>query len=118
MRRLFFSFMILIGAAAGRTAAARPTSALQQDQELTPGLYRLKIAGLLCHACARAVDRELTKLNKVQSVKTDFETAQVRLEIKLDEALRAASLRRALNRAARNVNLETEFKVLSVQRIP
>lgn len=106
-----------MGAALAASAVDAPAPP-REYKELTAGRYSLKVSGLLCYTCTRAVARELERLEEVQSVETDFEAEQVLIEIKLDRALSPAALRRALQRAAKKVDLGTRFEVAGVQYLP
>lgn len=109
--------LIMMGAAL--SAGAVDTSVPKREyRELTAGRYSLKVSGLLCYTCTRAVARELEKLAEVQSVKGDFENEQIILEIKLDRTLPVAAVRRALARASKRVDLATKFDVVGVQYLP
>lgn len=82
--------------------------------ELKTGRYALKVQGLLCTACTRAAVEELSKLASIQKVEADFDDAEIVVFIKKDRKVSMSSVRRALRKAARRVNLGTHFEVASV----
>lgn len=123
MRRLVLS-LVIIGTSPfwaartlrGGTVDAPPPQ--REYRELTAGRYSVKVTGMLCHACARAIVNELGKLKEIGSVKADFEAEQVVLEIPLDRALPIPLLRKALKRAAKKINLETRFEAAGILYLP
>lgn len=108
------------GAAAPQptAAAAPPVVEERQYTQLTSGRYTLKVSGMLCTVCAKAIEAELAKLEEVDSAKADFELDAVLLVIKIERTLKVSTLRRALQKAARRVNMGAKFEVASLQYRP
>ncbi len=73
---------------------------------------------MLCTVCGKAIEQELAKLEEVESAKADFELDRVLLSIKIERTLKVSSLRRALQKAARRVNMGAKFDVASLQYRP
>jgi copper chaperone CopZ len=82
--------------------------------DLHGGTYEIKLRGLICTACTRAIVEELAKDEAVQEAKADFDNEQVLVKIKLDKTLTASALRKALKRAAKRADLGTKFEVKDV----
>jgi len=85
---------------------------------LPSGRYAIKVSGMLTKTCSRAIEREVAKLDAVESAKVDFETEQLVLTVKLDRTLKVSALRRALRRAAGKVNLGTDYILGGVAYLP
>jgi len=98
-----------------------PSNAWSQDNapkrgivDLHGGNYEVKIGGLLCTACTRAIVEEISKNGAVQEAKADFDNEQILVTIKLDKTLTASALHKALRRAAKRVDLGVKFEVKAV----
>ena len=114
MLELFLSLFLFHSAAFAAPSAAPPEALA----DLTSGRYDIKVSGMLCSACGRAVLKELSKLEELESVKPDPGQDRVTVVVKLQKVLRISTLRRSLRRAARKVNLGTSFEVESVRYRP
>ncbi|MEK7858025.1 MAG: heavy-metal-associated domain-containing protein [Elusimicrobiota bacterium] len=105
-------------AAGAPTPPAPPTVEERQYTQLTSGRYALKVSGMLCTVCAKAVEAELAKLDEVESVKSDFDLDLMLISIKIEKVLKVSTLRRALQKAARRVNMGAKLDVASLQYRP
>ena len=65
-------------------------------------------------ACARAIVEEVAKRPGVESAKADFEKSQLVIKVKPGGSLTVDALRKLLKKAARRVNLGTEFEIKRV----
>lgn len=108
----------LILALSMAAAPAMTAAQAQEFNDLTPGRYAVGVSGMLTHACARALALELGRLPEVSQASADFETEEGILTVKDGGLLRVSSLRRALDRAARRVNLGSDFELRSVRYLP
>ena len=99
-------------------AAALGESPAPQPQVLNEGRYLVAVSGMLCHACARAIELELAKLPEVEAVRADFERERVSLAVRKGQALKVSALRKGLRRAAQRVNLDTDFEIAGVSPAP
>ena len=86
--------------------------------ELRAGRYAIKLDGLLCTACTRAIVTEISKLDAVLEASGNFEKSEVLVAIKPDAKLSMTNLRRALRKAARRADLGTKFEIASVTYRP
>jgi copper chaperone CopZ len=82
---------------------------------LTPGKYEVRVDGMLCRTCARAIVEELGKLKEVQSVSADYDHEAFILTIAPNRSLKLARLIAVLGRAAERVDLGTRFTILGVK---
>ena len=109
------------GAAPSAGAPTPPASPAVEERrytQLTSGRYALKVSGMLCTVCAKAVEAELAKLDEVESVKSDFDLDLMLISIKIEKVLKVSTLRRALQKAARRVNMGAKLDVASLQYRP
>jgi copper chaperone CopZ len=110
VRKALLSLLFLPAA----IAAAAPSATPKEFKDLRGGRWAVKVSGLLCTACARAITTELSNLPEVDSVKSDFDKELIFVKVKDDKILTVAELRKGLKRAAKRVNLGTNFEVESV----
>lgn len=92
------------------TAAA---PALKVDQ-LGAGRYALRISGLWCTTCVRAVEAELKALPEVESAKGDFDSESVVITVKLEKTLKVSAIRRAIKRANGRADFGNKLGLASV----
>jgi copper chaperone CopZ len=65
------------------------------------GNYRnltLKVSGMHCEGCSHSIEKSLSKVSNVRSVKADFDNAEVRLEFNQDK-VELEKIRRAIRKA-------------------
>lgn len=110
MRTLLFAVL-----AACALAASPPPL---EFPDMLSGRYELKLSGLLCSVCARAVAAELAKLDEVDSAKVDLDRDAVLVTVKLERKLKIRSVRRALSRAARRANLGAAYEIAGIKYLP
>ena len=106
------------GAAALPAGAAESAGAPGEFNELRSGRYALKMSGILCNACTRAIVTEVSKLDPVLEAKGDFDAGEILIVVKPDRKLSMASVRKALRKAARRADLKTRFEITSVTYRP
>lgn len=115
MRRPAFSLIITLLFLSWPALAAAPQLPYRK---LIAGRYGLKVTGMLCHACARAITAELGRMKEIASAKADFEAEKVVLDIPLERTVSVSSLRRALGRAAKKIDLDTRFEITDIHYLP
>lgn len=101
----------------GLLLAALPAVAADSPaalRDLTAGQYELKLSGLLCWACARAVAVELSRVPGVERASADFDRQAIEVSVKSDKTVPAAQVRKALRRAERLANLGGHYEVVSL----
>ncbi len=101
-------FILALAVAAG---AAGP-------DRYAPGRYATKVSGLLCHSCALALEQELAKLEELEAPRADFEAESLELTVRPGKTLKAKTLRKALQRAAKKINLDTKFEAADLKPVP
>lgn len=116
MRRPAFSLIIIALLLSSWPALA--ASPQLSYRKLIAGRYGLKVTGMLCHACARAITAELGRMKNVASAKADFEAEEVVLDIPLGKTVSVSGLRRVLRRAAKKIDLDTQFEITDIRYLP
>ena len=94
---------------------AAGAAAAERLPDMTPGRYEVRIEGLLCRTCTRAIVEELTALKEVQTAVQNFDHEGVLITVRPGLTLTVYKLRNALDRAARRVNLGTRFKAVGIK---
>ena len=112
------SLFVLLLALAATAASAAPAPAPEGLADLRGGRYAVKIEGLLCSACTRAILDEISRFKDVQAVTADFDKSELVITVKLDRTVSVSALRKALKRAAKRVNLDTRFEIDSIYYRP
>ena len=107
---------VLLLAAVASLALAAP--AKLEYQKLAAGKYRLKIAGMVCTSCAKAMSEELKKLPGIGGAEADFGREEIVLAVKLEKSVKVSALRRALSRAERRVNIGSRYELRSIEFLP
>ena len=103
--------------AADQTASADAATPVVY-KKLPSGRYAAKVSGMLTTTCGRAIEREVSKLKEVESAKVDFDAERLVVTVRLDKTLRVSVLSRALHRAARKVNLGTDYVLGALTYLP
>lgn len=98
--------------------AKEPALPLSRLRRLPEGSYRLKVSGVLCNACTKAIVENLRRVAGVQSASFSFEEGFLRLTIAKGKWIRMSSVYRAVGRAGRTVKLGTRFKVTELRKEP
>jgi cation transport ATPase len=98
------------------TAAAGWSGAADRDwPDLTSGRYEVRLEGMLCHSCARAIVDQVITLKEVEKASADFEQETLYVTIRPDATLTAKKLRKSLRKAAHKVDLDTKFDIANVR---
>lgn len=114
MKTALLAFLL----APGLAGAASSKTASRELSDLKGGRYSVKVSGLLCSACVRAIVAEVSQLREVDDVKADFDRSELLVRVKPDRVVTLSALRRALNKAAKKVNLDAHYEVESVRYKP
>jgi len=107
-------------------AAAKPPKpappgdpvAAAELSDLKGGRYTVKLSGLVCSVCTRAITAELSQLKEVEAATADFERAELTIKVRPDKVLTLSKLRSTLKRAAKRANLGATYTVESVRYRP
>ncbi len=102
--------------AAPAEAAAAPAE--RDFPDLTSGRYEIRLSGMLCSVCTRAILAELVKLDDVASARADLERGTITIAVKPKHLLTQRTLRHALRRAAKRADIGTQYDVAAVKYIP
>lgn len=102
-------------ALASREPGALPLSRLRR---LPEGSYRLRVSGVLCNACTKAIVENLRLVPGVQAADFSFEEGFLRLTIAKGKWIRMSSVYRAVGRAGRMVKLGTRLRVVELRKEP
>ena len=86
--------------------------------ELPAGRYSVKVSGMLTTTCSRAIEREMAKLPQVEAVSVDFDAESMQVTVRLDHTLAVSTLRRALHRAAKKVQLGADYVPGAISYLP
>ena len=115
-------FVLLLAAAAPSSPVAAAPAGLSAGAMtyavLPSGRYNIAVLGMLTTTCGRAIEMELAKLPEVASASVDFDAERLDLTVKVNHALSSSALRKALHRAARIINLETDYYVGGITFLP
>lgn len=82
--------------------------------DLAEGRHRLIVSGMLCKVCERAVIEEFKTLPEVSAAEADFDRGEVALTVKKGRLLKAALIKKTLNRAAKHINLGNRLQIQGV----
>ncbi len=96
--------------------AAAPAFCAPPDglRDLTGGQYALHVSGMLCWACARALEAELSGLKGVSAASADFDRGVVVVSVRPGATVTAARVRHALRRAESLANLGARYEVTEI----
>ncbi len=106
----------LLGVLIAASLAAAPAHAVSQ-KKLTAGRYDVRITGLLCTTCARAIKEEFEKIKNIEAAEVDYELSRLIITVGLDSKVSVSSLRSALRRATRRIRLPTKFRLASIDYV-
>lgn len=119
MRRAWILWMAL--ASLGAAAVPQAPTAKKETRAfsvLLPGVYSCEVRGMICTACAGEIVESLKAVAGVESARVDFDRRLLLLTVAQDKAVPVVALRRALQRAARRIDLGTSFTVGKIEYIP
>lgn len=105
MKRL--ALLLLFAAAPCLAAERRPFP------DLTPGRYEVKLDGLLCHTCVKVLLEEVAAVREVEKATADFDKET--LTISVGKTLRISRLRKALDRAAKRIDLDSRLEIAAIK---
>lgn len=95
--------------------AAPAASAKQAFPDLAAGRYEIRMDGMLCHTCARIITEEVAALPQVEKAQADFERGVLTVTIRSGQTLKMRRLQRALRRASKRADLDTQFTIQAVE---
>ncbi len=110
MRQWILAALLICGML-GAGAMAAPKSAAEPLFDLKPGRYAVRVEGMLCSACTHVILAELSILKEVQQAQVDFDKEELLISVPSNRKLTLTNLRKALQRAAHRVNLDTQFEI-------
>jgi len=96
------------------SVAAPAAAAKQAFPDLAAGRYEIRLDGLLCHTCGRMIVEEVSALPQVQKAQVDFERGMMTLTVRPGQTLKMGRLQRALKRASKRADLDTQFTIQAV----
>lgn len=114
MKGLAVAFLILSVPALGAAPSVTTKPALR---ELIPGRYKVKLTGLMCRACAMALEREFSRNERFADPKADYSADEARFTVTPGPAVKLSELKSIIHRASRRNNL-VDFEFVSIRYIP
>lgn len=101
-------------------AFAAPASAPEKPSYVTlpPGRYSVRLKGLVCTVCGRAIAAEWMKLPEVEKATVDFDMEQATLWVRIDRHLKVAALRKKLRPAAKLADMGTRYEIGEIVYLP
>ena len=108
---------LLLAALIAASLSAAPSKSTVHQKDLTAGRYDVRVTGLLCTTCARAIKEAFEKIESIESVEPDYAHGRLIITVSIDSNVSVSSLRRALRKATRRIRLPTKFRLASVEYI-
>ncbi len=99
-------------------SAGKPADKIRKFSELKSGVYACALSGMLCTACSGMISDEVRKVAGVENAEVDFEARALRVVIAPKKTVRVDNIKRALQRAARRIDLGTTFVLGEIRYIP
>ncbi|UPT73182.1 MAG: cation transporter [Elusimicrobiota bacterium] len=79
-----------------------------------PGRYTVKLNGLICTVCGRAIAAEWARLPEIESASVNFDKSEALISVRLDRTLKVAVLQRTLRRAEKLANLGAKYEMRGI----
>ncbi|MBI4424319.1 MAG: heavy-metal-associated domain-containing protein [Elusimicrobia bacterium] len=109
------------GAAASETVSEAPPAPAKSARRfawLKPGVYESDVQGMICSACAGAIVEELRRVSGLEEPAVDFERRSVRFVVGARRSIHVNTVKRALARASRRIDLGGGFGLGEIRYVP
>lgn len=81
---------------------------------LLSGRYTVKIDGMICTSCAKALALEAVKIDGIEAATADFDAGTLLIVVAPKHKVRISKLKKLLRVAARRANLGVHFTIASL----